>query len=223
MATIFRHITDGTDFDDLFDPYVMGTKPANTGFRTADGVDLAHRYAPIEFGTKRADVGYRITSGADVSNLWAAKGTSAYALPIDGQIFRISNVVPPGQQGSASCRFRLTDTGEYRVIRTRTHGATIPDVVGSFVPAGSVAADFRVRYTITHTGGSATGQIANTAPSFSAIGATTDVTVSVGPSGPSSGTRTSFETVIIEIQRVSTGAIVSTTTIYFETETDGSA
>ncbi|MBD9478521.1 hypothetical protein [Pseudoxanthomonas sp. PXM02] len=210
----------GVDFDDLFDPDVMGDGPSAT-FLKSGGVPL--KYAALSYGTKRADVGYRDSADVDVSNLWAAKGTALYSLPINGQRYRVSNIVPPGQQGSAACRFRLTDTGEYRVIRTRTHGAALPDIVGTFVPAGSVAADFRVRYTLTHTGGSVVGQAANTAPVFSAIGATTDVTVSVGPSGPSSGTRNSFDTILIEIQRIATGALVSSTTIYFETETDGSA
>jgi hypothetical protein len=213
-------LSGGVDFDDLFDPDVQGDGPA-ASFLTSGTVPL--KYAALTYGSKRADVGYKNNAGVDVSNLWAAKGTAVYSLPINGQRFGVTEVVPPGQQGSASCRFRLTDTGEYRVIRSRSHGVPIADVVGTFVPPGSVAADFRVRYTITRTGGSAVGAITNTAPSFVAIGATTDVTVVVGPSGPASGTRNSFETVVIEIQRIATGAVVSTTTIYFETETDGSA
>lgn len=66
----------GTDFDDLFDPYVEGQKPALTGYVT-DGQDLRDRYAPIEYGSKRADVGFK-AGGQDVSNLWAAKGTAVY-------------------------------------------------------------------------------------------------------------------------------------------------
>ncbi|MGN0864362.1 MAG: hypothetical protein ACI4N1_13720 [Stenotrophomonas koreensis] len=64
------------DFDDLFDPYVEGTKPPATGI-CVQGVDLNQRYAPLSYGTKRADVGRR-TGGVDVSNLWAAKGTAVY-------------------------------------------------------------------------------------------------------------------------------------------------
>lgn len=77
MATNFRN-SAGTDFDDLFDPYVTGTVPPNTAFRTSNGVDLAGRYAPISFGSKGPDVGFRTSAGTDVSNLWAAYGTAHY-------------------------------------------------------------------------------------------------------------------------------------------------
>ena len=66
----------GTDFDDLFDPYVEGAKPGLTGY-VAAGQDLRDRYAPISYGSKRADVGDK-SGGQDVSNLWAAKGTAVY-------------------------------------------------------------------------------------------------------------------------------------------------
>lgn len=77
MATNYRN-SAGTDFDDLFDPYVTGTVPPNTAFRTSDGVDLAGRYAPLSYGTKRADVNYRTSAGTDLSNLWAQKGSAIY-------------------------------------------------------------------------------------------------------------------------------------------------
>lgn len=80
MATNYRN-SAGTDFDDIFDPYVEGTKPADTGFRTSDGVDLAGRYAPLSYGSKAPNVNYRTSDGTDVTNLWAAKGTASYAGP----------------------------------------------------------------------------------------------------------------------------------------------
>lgn len=111
MATIFRHYVDGTDFDDMFDPYVQGTKPANTGFRTADGVDLANRYAPIAYGSKRADVGYRTSAGVDVSNLWAAKGTAVY-FPSIIEALTVSSF--GGAMNASAAIFILTD-GRVRV------------------------------------------------------------------------------------------------------------
>jgi hypothetical protein len=77
MTTGFRNSAN-VDFDDLFDPYVQGTKPAATGFQTSDGVDLRERYAPIAFGSKGPNVGYQTNAGVDVSNLWAAAGTAVY-------------------------------------------------------------------------------------------------------------------------------------------------
>lgn len=80
MTTGFRNAS-GTDFDNVFDPYVQGTKPGATGFRTSDGVDLNQRFAPIVFGTAAAATGFRLSGGADVNTLWAAKGTASYLIP----------------------------------------------------------------------------------------------------------------------------------------------
>ena len=74
MASGFR--VGSTDLDDVFDPYVQGTKPAVTGFRVA-AQDLRDRYAPIAFGTAAAATGFRV-SGADLNTLFAKKGTASY-------------------------------------------------------------------------------------------------------------------------------------------------
>lgn len=72
MASGYR--SGGVDFDDLFDPDVMGDGPSAAGLRSG-GTPL--KYAALAYGSKRADVGYR-QGGSDVSNLWAAKGTAQY-------------------------------------------------------------------------------------------------------------------------------------------------
>lgn len=73
--------TGGTDLDDVFDPYVEGTKPAATGY-TAAGTDLKERYAPLSYGTAAPVTGMSISGGADLNTLWAAKGTAVYAGPV---------------------------------------------------------------------------------------------------------------------------------------------
>lgn len=75
MAAGYR--SSSVDFDDMFDPYVQGSKPANTGIRVG-GVDIANRYAPVAFGARRANTGYRNAAGVDVAALFAAKGTATY-------------------------------------------------------------------------------------------------------------------------------------------------
>ncbi|QJB21919.1 hypothetical protein XccvBFoX3_gp19 [Xanthomonas phage FoX3] len=75
MAAGYR--SAGVDFDNLFDPYVQGAKPSNTGIRVG-GVDIANRYAPVAFGTRRANIGYRNSAGVDIAGLFAAKGTATY-------------------------------------------------------------------------------------------------------------------------------------------------
>lgn len=66
------------DFDNLFDPDIVGDGPIATGYAVAG---TALRYAALAYGTKRADVGYAL-GGLDVSNLWAAKGTATYAVTL---------------------------------------------------------------------------------------------------------------------------------------------
>jgi hypothetical protein len=146
MATIFRHYVDGTDFDDMFDPYVQGTKPANTGFRTTDGVDLADRYAPIEFGTKRADVGYRTAAGVDVSNLWAAKGTASY-FPT---IIQATSYSFTGLPRAAAVKIAIRTNG---TIPVTTNGTTSTSGAGThnYAPTAagaSSAFDFRIFGTV---------------------------------------------------------------------------
>lgn len=136
----------GTDFDDLFDPYVQGAKPANTGFRTADGVDLAERYAPLSFGTKRADVGYRNAAGVDVSNLWAAKGSASY-FPSNIQATSYSFT---GLARTAAARIAIRTNG---TIVVTTTGTTSTSGAGThnYAPtaAGASAAyDFRIFGTV---------------------------------------------------------------------------
>lgn len=95
MTSGYRN-SSGVDFDDVFDPYVQGTKPGATGYRTSDGVDLNQRYAPLSFGTAAAATGMRLSNGADVNTLWAAKGTASYYTPINSVAASRSN--PTGTQ-----------------------------------------------------------------------------------------------------------------------------
>jgi hypothetical protein len=108
MPTGYR--AGGVDFDDLFDPYVIGTPPPATGYRVA-GVDLAGRYAPAAFGTTRAPVGYRIAGGADVSTLWAAKGTANYVADDLGLPGLIASIRTSTSGVTATATFSLLRNG----------------------------------------------------------------------------------------------------------------
>lgn len=101
----------GVDFDSLFDPYLQGTKPANTGYRDGTGSDLANRYAPIIFGTKGPDVGFRTSGGVDVSNLWAAIGTAVYL-----ELVTSADVSTIGAATSASISVRVKTNGQIDFI-----------------------------------------------------------------------------------------------------------
>lgn len=104
------------DFDNVFDLYVQGTKPANTGMRTSDGVDLANRYAPLMYGTQAGATGFRIASGADVNTLWAAKGTAMYAGPKDPGFYP-SYTVSRGAAHDigAGCEIHIRADGTWQV------------------------------------------------------------------------------------------------------------
>jgi hypothetical protein len=83
MSTGYQSEIGGVllDFDDLFDPYVMGTPPPPIGYSVLE-VDLAGRYAPLSFGEQGPDTGYTFETSpgvfADLATLWAAKGTANY-------------------------------------------------------------------------------------------------------------------------------------------------
>lgn len=137
MTTGFRNAAN-VDFDDLFDPYVQGTKPAATGFQTSDGTDLRERYAPIAFGTKGPNVGFQTAAGVDVSNLWAAAGTAVY---FPASLLALSN-------SSAGLARTATLT-----IAVRTNGNVVVDANGTSAESGSgsyqygassAAYDFRI-------------------------------------------------------------------------------
>ena len=124
----------GVDFDDLFDPYIEGTKPVFTGYTSA-GQDLRDRYAPISYGTKRADVGFA-SSGQDVSNLWAAKGTAVYLRYLRNESF--SSV---GGNLSASINIKIKSNGTIEL------NGEMQGFIN--LPAGSVGHQFRIRGVTT--------------------------------------------------------------------------
>lgn len=137
MATNYRN-SAGTDFDDLFDPYVTGTVPPNTAFRTSDGVDLAGRYAPLSYGTKRADVNYRTSAGLDLSNLWAQKGSAIY-FPAN---IASNSTTTSGVARSANITFTVKTDGTMAV---GTVGTTNSFGSGIYrFAADSTAYDFRM-------------------------------------------------------------------------------
>lgn len=188
------------DFDDLFDPYVTGTPPAATGYRTSGGVDLAGRYAPLVYGTQRADVGYRIAGGADVATLWAAAGTATYVsptagLPAEVYVYVGSSVGPV----TAVASFSLARNGTTSWT-TSGAGAWYPGA-----PAG-IGDGYDVEFTISGgVGGTLTGSALNTRlPLSSARGLTLTVTTN------SSATAT--RTVTADIRRVGESAILGTRT-----------
>lgn len=69
------YATVGVDFDDQFDPDVMGDGPAAPGYAVGD---VPLRYAAIAYGIRGPDTGYSADGVGDLANLWAKKGTAVY-------------------------------------------------------------------------------------------------------------------------------------------------
>lgn len=197
MPSGFRYF--GVDFDDLFDPYVTGSPPAATGFRTVGGVDTAGRYAPLIFGTQRADVDYQIASPADVATLWAAKGTASYVsstagLPDEIYVYVGSSSGPV----VAVASFSLARNGT--TSWSGGSGAWYPSA-----PAG-IGDGYDVEFTVSGgAGGTLSGSALNTRlPLSSPRGLT--LTVSTNSSA------TATRTVTADIRRIGESAILGTRT-----------
>lgn len=161
MASGYR--SGGVDFDDLFDPDVMGDGPTASGYRRS-GQPL--RYAHIQYGQKRGDVGYR-SGGVDVSNLWAAKGTATYVLPFHGKGFSAHNQAATNAQGSASAQveLRINADGAYEVWVSTTGGGNSSSRMadrGIWLRNGGVG-EYDVRFEFANAGAANVG---NTAPDW---------------------------------------------------------
>jgi len=68
MASGYKH--NGTDLDDLFEPYVSGTKAPVTGIKVA-GVDINNRYTRLQDGLQGPDVNYS-SAGVNLADIFAA-------------------------------------------------------------------------------------------------------------------------------------------------------
>ena len=198
MPSGFRYF--GVDFDDLFDPYVTGTPPAATGFRTVGGVDTAGRYAPLVFGTQRANVEYTIAGGADLATLWAAKGTASYVsltagLPDEVYVFVGSSSAP------------VVAVASFSLARNGTTSWT-PSGSGAWYPGApaGIGDGYDVEFIISGgAGGTLSGSVLGTRlPLSSARGLT--LTVSTNSSA------TATRTVTADIRRIGESAILGTRT-----------
>lgn len=163
MASGYR--VNGVDFDDLFDPDVMGNGPAAPGFR-ANGQPL--RYAHIQYGSKGPNVGRR-QAGVDISTLWARKGSAVYTLPFNGKSFAANSAAPTNATGTATASITLTlqSDGTYRIDRSGNFGSgQLLLESGVWLPTGQSVADYEVMYSTSSPGEASIG---NAAPGFSSL------------------------------------------------------
>jgi len=196
----------GVDFDDLFDPYVQGTKPAATG-RRVSGVDLIHRYAPIAYGTKRADVGNRV-NGVDVSNLWAAKGTASYAN---------ADVVPDLYAYQVNSSAPVVATVSFYFNRDGSCSSSPQASSAWFSPVGGTPGDaYDIRFT--QQGGSAGGSFSGTLNTWMQINQSRGCSLTVTRN--QQGAISHWRQLLIEIRRRSDLVIVSSGSVTMTAEAD---
>lgn len=202
------HRFQNIDFDDLYDPDVMADGPTVNWLRRPGGQAL--RYAHIRYGSKGSDVGRR-QSGQDVSNLWAAKGTATYTLPINGQAFSAHNQSRTNSSGSAvaTVTFIIDSNGTYRILQNTTGGGNntgSDPITGTWLPAGATAGEYYVQFEAANVG---VASISNGAASYSSCTASRSVAASVSVPAASLDNVSAEVTLIIRLRR-SNGAISTT-------------
>lgn len=187
------------NLDQVFDPYVQGTHPANTSLLDDSGADIALRYAPIVYGTQALATGLLTgqSGHADINTLFAAYGTAVYSLPINGQTF-IGNFSPSGNIYTSTVAFDVSNTGW--------------SVVGESITSGAIPSNANsVQVTVTQTAGTSTPiltQIPLTVLSGSIL--TAKMVAGRSSGSPNTGDICSFVVVFYD----SANRVISTTTFY---------
>lgn len=187
------HRSGGVDFDDLFDPDVVGDGPVAAFLKRADGTPL--RYAHIQYGAQRADVNRR-SGGVDVSKWWAAKGTAAYVGSggVPGKVMG-SDVGYPSAKAVASVTYRNTGIVAWEGT---AHGG------GSGTWARSNPGDYDILFT-EQPGGTTAGYLAGTLNQWLALSSSWTVSTSASASNGRQQTVSKF--VRVQIRRRADGRI----------------
>lgn len=192
---------DGADFDDLFDPDVVGDGPSAPAL-TVDGVAL--KYAALAYGTKLADIGIH-QDHVDVTNLWAAKGTAVYALPFHGKGYARSAAASSGQTGtiSASLGLVMMNDGTYSISGSGTGSGDS----GRWLPNGASVADYEVMFTYGITAGDWPSEIENTAPNYLGLSTAQRVSFRNSVNAALIRQRESQIALSVHLRKVSTGVV----------------
>jgi hypothetical protein len=211
----------GLDFDDLFDPDIVGDGPGATGYNVA-GVPL--RYAALQYGTKRANVGYSI-NGSDVSNLWAAKGTATYTITgLNGRVVNAGETANTSQGTvMATAQVAIKSDGTWELYAGNSKGPiTIPAPTGTWLITGGVASDYQVQFDVVQ--GTNQANVTNGAPAYVSAGTTRSASITLPSiSAANASERDDSLTVRIRVRRTSTLQVVSDTNCILNVSTVGFA
>jgi hypothetical protein len=204
MPALYRNA--GVDFDDLFDPDVVGDGPTAPGYRNGS---QPLRYAAVAYGSRRANVGYRLANGTDVAALWAAKGTAVYSLGFNGKTYRRENVALTGQTGNitAAIGIAFTADGNWDINGVGTGGSDS----GRWLPTGQSASDYEVQVAFTLVGGVTPSAITNTAVNYVNMSNAVAASFSNTVNAALVVSRNSQMTMTVRMRRVSTGVVTTST------------
>lgn len=203
------YATDNVDFDDQFDPDVMGDGPTAPGYAVG-GVPL--RYAAIVYGTRGPDTGYSADGVGDLANLWAKKGTAVYVSSSLG----LPDLIYANQTGSSPPQ---TATVSFSLLRNGST-TTFPDSgPAAWFPGSNptVGDGYDVEFSVIsgNASGTLSGSILDTRLQLNvARGLTLSVTRNT------SGAVTATRQIRIRVYRRSDNALVVTRVINLEAEAD---
>lgn len=155
----YKYNVKGVGLDQIFDPYISGTKAALTGYTVKiSGVDTDLRdiFAPLYLGTTAAPTNYKV-KGADLNTFFAAKGTASYTLPFNGVTYTSGVNITSGS-ASAQIGFRILSGSTYQIYGTNSLGGSTSYISGP-IPAGAVTVQctfgtYAVGVGFTDAGGS---------------------------------------------------------------------
>lgn len=199
----YKYNVKGVGLDQIFDPYISGTKAAITNYQVS-GVDLKDIFAPLYLGTSAAVTNYKV-KGADLNTIFAAYGTATYPLPMNGGTF-LSTATTAGSSSTAGLAFN-TNASTYSVV---------DDVSTNVLASGSIPTGAtQVMVTTTLTNGTVATSYANNMSSIVAL-TTPSLQLDIHNTHVGAGypQLVSYYTVVIQYYNVSS-VLISTTTIYF--------
>lgn len=211
---------NGVPLDQIFEPYVTGTKAALTGYTVkiaGVATDLRDLFAPIYLGTSAAATKYKVNN-ADLNTIFAKKGSVQYALGFDGQSYISSRV-----RSTSSLTLNMKSDGTWTVVREQGFaGETLLDS-GSWLNFGGSASDYTVKFVMTgFTSGpdpdGGTDAFANGAPTPSVLTTTrvasaSAVAVTVGNNASNYGN--------VAVYLYKSGVLISTSTCTFDCTSAG--
>lgn len=218
----YKYNVKGVGLDQIFDPYVSGTKAAITGYTVKiAGVDTDLRdiFAPLYLGTTAAPTNYKV-KGADLNTFFAAKGTASYTLPFNGVTYTSSVNVISGT-GAAQIGFRILSGTTYEIYGTNSLGGSTSYITGP-IPTGAATVQYTLGAYVVDPGfADAGGATTNDAPTPTAVSSNPHVQYGTGGATATSGSKDRNYPLTVDFFNAG-GSNISHSVCHIVGETEGS-